>query len=292
MAKEHSNHFQDVHVGRQRGNTHSPESQDDSFAQCPCKEYHSGIHGPCYPGLVVKNTATGFSDASWACRIFRQMTSSFMGFLVLRCLVCGCRREASLSLVISCKLPALRIHKDSRNSHLPSCIIAFGDYKGGEFWVEDPTGTHHPPRSAIKEPWQASLKGIKVHVKNRFVKFDPRSWHCIYPVKICTRYSAIYYALNSMERLSDADWDILEKCGFNPGLTLQRCEQLLSIDDSDGKRREKHEREGHLPKDTTCPACIRESGRRVLHYKGQDPHYRTLYMDPGKMNHPDYFGNT
>eukprot|EP00971_Amphidinium_carterae_P264079 5238989-Amphidinium_carterae.3 len=59
------------------------------------------------------------------------------------------------------QLSTLSIHKDSRNSHLPSCIIAFGDYEGGEFWVEDPNGTFPPPRSSIKEPWQAYLKGIK-----------------------------------------------------------------------------------------------------------------------------------
>eukprot|EP00971_Amphidinium_carterae_P111013 2198831-Amphidinium_carterae.1 len=53
-------------------------------------------------------------------------------------------------------LSSLRIHKDSRNSHLPSSVIAFGDYEGGEFWVEDPAGTHHPPRSAIKEQDQSS----------------------------------------------------------------------------------------------------------------------------------------
>eukprot|EP00971_Amphidinium_carterae_P139133 2757361-Amphidinium_carterae.1 len=54
------------------------------------------------------------------------------------------------------KLAALRIYKDSNNLQLPSCVIAF-DYEGGDFWVEDPAETHHPPRSAIKEPWQAHL---------------------------------------------------------------------------------------------------------------------------------------
>eukprot|EP00971_Amphidinium_carterae_P036983 726822-Amphidinium_carterae.1 len=48
-----------------------------------------------------------------------------------------------------------------------------------------------------------------------------------------------------------------------------------------------HERAGHLPKDPACPACIRESGSRVLHYKGHEPHYGTLYMDLGKMNKPE-----
>eukprot|EP00971_Amphidinium_carterae_P083779 1658161-Amphidinium_carterae.1 len=55
------------------------------------------------------------------------------------------------------KLAALRIYKNSNNLQLPSCVIAFGDYEKGEFWVEDPAETHHPPRSAIKEPWQAHL---------------------------------------------------------------------------------------------------------------------------------------
>eukprot|EP00971_Amphidinium_carterae_P108526 2148685-Amphidinium_carterae.1 len=32
--------------------------------------------------------------------------------------------------------------QDSNNSQLPSCVIAFGDYEEGEFWVEDPAGTH------------------------------------------------------------------------------------------------------------------------------------------------------
>eukprot|EP00971_Amphidinium_carterae_P134879 2672875-Amphidinium_carterae.1 len=58
----------------------------------------------------------------------------------------------------------------------------------------------------------------------------------------------------------------------------------------DGKAREKHESDGHIPKDPACPACVRESGSRVLHYKGHEPHYGTLYMDLGKMNKPDYFG--
>eukprot|EP00971_Amphidinium_carterae_P096143 1902407-Amphidinium_carterae.1 len=64
------------------------------------------------------------------------------------------------------KLAALRIHKDSNNSQLPSCVIAFGDFEGGEFLVEDPAGTHHPPRSAIKEPWQSHLLGKKIDVRN------------------------------------------------------------------------------------------------------------------------------
>eukprot|EP00971_Amphidinium_carterae_P342661 6482047-Amphidinium_carterae.1 len=99
------------------------------------------------------------------------------------------------------KLAALRIHKDSNNSQLPSCVIAFGDSEGGEFWVEDPAGTHHPPRSAIKEPWQSHLLGKKIDARNRFVQFDPRSWHCIYPVKKGVRYSAVYYALNHLSKM-------------------------------------------------------------------------------------------
>eukprot|EP00971_Amphidinium_carterae_P169617 3360360-Amphidinium_carterae.1 len=188
----------------------------------------------------------------------------------------------SISLNQLSRLSSLRIHKDSRNSHLPSCVIAFGEYEGGEFWVEDPAGTHHPTRSAIKEPWQASLKGLKIDVKNRFVKFDPRAWHCIYP-------------------LGEAEWNTLEKCGFNAGLTSDQVisavraafgeltdrdaylEILHQIDDTlheisehhdldlkpDAKHpkldpidKERHEREGHLPKDSSCPACIRESGSR------------------------------
>eukprot|EP00971_Amphidinium_carterae_P290318 5764235-Amphidinium_carterae.3 len=39
---------------------------------------------------------------------------------------------------------------------------------------------------------------------------------------------------------------------------------------ADGKKLEAHERAGHIPKDSACPACIRESGSRVQHYKGQE----------------------
>eukprot|EP00971_Amphidinium_carterae_P080300 1588807-Amphidinium_carterae.1 len=47
----------------------------------------------------------------------------------------------------------------------------------------------------------------------------PRAWHCIYPVKKGTRYSAVCYALSSLERLGEAEWNILERCGFNAGFT-------------------------------------------------------------------------
>eukprot|EP00971_Amphidinium_carterae_P046127 907934-Amphidinium_carterae.4 len=154
---------------------------------------------------------------------------------------------------------------------------------------------------------------------------QPPSWHCIYPVKKGVRYSAVYYALNHLERLSGDDWNTLVECGFNPKLSPTQVvaqvkaaygeltehdahmEVLREMDDAlhemtehqdleknkpkdDGKARELHEREGHLPKDPACPACIRESGSRVVHYKGHEPHYGTLYMDMGKMNKPDYFG--
>eukprot|EP00971_Amphidinium_carterae_P220697 4381551-Amphidinium_carterae.1 len=62
----------------------------------------------------------------------------------------------------------------------------------------------------------------------------------------------------------------------------------------DSKAHKKHERDGHLPKDPACPACVRESGSRVLHYKicnkNHEPHFDTLYMHLEKMNKPDYFG--
>eukprot|EP00971_Amphidinium_carterae_P194440 3858485-Amphidinium_carterae.1 len=62
------------------------------------------------------------------------------------------------------------------------------------------------------------LLGKKIDVKNRFVQFDARLWHCIYPVKKEVQYSAVYYALNHLERLSGEDWTTLHECGFNPKL--------------------------------------------------------------------------
>eukprot|EP00971_Amphidinium_carterae_P042379 832863-Amphidinium_carterae.1 len=56
------------------------------------------------------------------------------------------------------------------------------------------------------------------------------------------------------------------------------------------KKHETHERAGHLPKDPACPSCIRESGSTILHYKGQKPHYGTLYMDIGQINQPNFYG--
>eukprot|EP00971_Amphidinium_carterae_P012237 240771-Amphidinium_carterae.1 len=46
----------------------------------------------------------------------------------------------------------------------------------------------------------------------------------------------------------------------------------------------------HIFKDPACPACVRESGLRVLHFKNHEPHFGTLYMDLKKMNKPHYFG--
>eukprot|EP00971_Amphidinium_carterae_P210243 4171380-Amphidinium_carterae.1 len=56
--------------------------------------------------------------------------------------------------------------------------------------------------------------------------------------------------------------------------------------DADSYAKEKHEKDGHLRKDSECPACIRKSGSRVLHHKGYEPHF----MDIGNMNIPDYHG--
>ena len=66
----------------------------------------------------------------------------------------------------------------------------------------------------MTEPWQTSLRGIKIDVKNTFVEFDPRSWHCVFPVKKGTRYSAVYYATNQLEKLTPEDWRSLQKHGF------------------------------------------------------------------------------
>ncbi|CAK9048980.1 unnamed protein product, partial [Durusdinium trenchii] len=118
------------------------------------------------------------------------------------------------------------------------------------------------------------------------------------------------------------DWTDLQSTGFLQGLTPQEViskvkachgeateqdvhqEFLKSIDDylhmvtvpEDKKLKkmtqgeEEHERSGHLPKSTECPACIRESGSKIFHYKGLEPHYGTLYMDLGKINVPDVNG--
>eukprot|EP00971_Amphidinium_carterae_P237161 4707070-Amphidinium_carterae.1 len=58
----------------------------------------------------------------------------------------------------------------------------------------------------------------------------------------------------------------------------------------DSKDHERHERREIIFKDPACPACVRESGSRVLYFKNHEPDFGTLYMNLGKMNKPDYFG--
>eukprot|EP00971_Amphidinium_carterae_P346214 6487553-Amphidinium_carterae.1 len=117
-------------------------------------------------------------------------------------------------------------------------------------------------RFAIKEPWQAYLKGRKVDVRN----FDPRAWHCMYPVKKGVRYAAVFYALNYMERLTKNDWKTLTECVFSPGVTSSQVistikaayskvdaqDNLTKPPDDDSKTKEIHERSGHMPKDSEC----------------------------------------
>eukprot|EP00971_Amphidinium_carterae_P093489 1850217-Amphidinium_carterae.1 len=63
---------------------------------------------------------------------------------------------------------------------------------------------HPQPRSHGKLTWKASSSILVPGI----VYFQPS-----------TRYSAVYYALNHMERLSSSDWSTLADCGFNPGMT-------------------------------------------------------------------------
>eukprot|EP00971_Amphidinium_carterae_P169616 3360359-Amphidinium_carterae.1 len=139
-------------------------------------------------------------------------------------------------------------------------------------------------QAGLKKTFIMGIVNPEDRCQEPFVKFDPRAWHCIYP------------------KLGEAEWNTLEKCGFNAGLTSDQVissvraafgeltdrdaylEVLHQIDDTlheisehhdpdlkpdekhpklDPLDKERHEREGHLPKDSSCPACIRESGSRV-----------------------------
>eukprot|EP00971_Amphidinium_carterae_P166816 3305499-Amphidinium_carterae.1 len=76
----------------------------------------------------------------------------------------------------------LKLHVDKHNRS-SSIVIAFGDFTGGELWVERDGGESHPPPQSCSTEEEMLLWGDKLPVRHQFQRLDPSKRHCIFPVE-------------------------------------------------------------------------------------------------------------
>ena len=107
-------------------------------------------------------------------------------------------REARDAFVSSIQVNRYDAWRDSATPHVdrnnlgPSWIIAFGEFEGGELWVE----------------------GEELDAADAFQSFDGRDYHATLPFSGGPRYSLVFYCVASHARLGKSDRDAAELLGF------------------------------------------------------------------------------
>ena len=107
-------------------------------------------------------------------------------------------REARDAFVSSIQVNRYDSWRDAATPHVdrnnlgPSWIIAFGDFEGGELWVE----------------------GAALDAADAFRSFDGRDFHATLPFSGGPRYSLVFYCVASHARLGKSDRDAAELLGF------------------------------------------------------------------------------
>eukprot|EP00971_Amphidinium_carterae_P027084 533992-Amphidinium_carterae.2 len=123
--------------------------------------------------------------------------------------------SAYLTISLS-EYTTLRLHVDKRNGS-SSIVIAFGDFTGGELWIEREgrafhLGNHPPPESCSTDE-EKLLCGDKLPVRHQFQVLYPSRRHCIFPVE-GRRVSAVFYVLGRVGALTVEHWGALAELGF------------------------------------------------------------------------------
>ena len=108
-------------------------------------------------------------------------------------------------------LEGLPLHHDRHNKG-KSWVCSFGDYVGGDLWVEhkgaDEPGLVPPPGAVTAQ--QKKLRGRLIDTRHSWVHFDAHMQHAVTPVTSGRRVSVALYVLKSWETLGP---DLLEDLG-------------------------------------------------------------------------------
>ena len=108
-------------------------------------------------------------------------------------------------------LEGLPLHHDRHNKGL-SWVCSFGDYVGGDLWVEH-RGAYEPglvPPPGAVTAQQKKLRGKLVSTRHTWVHFDAHVQHAVTPVTSGRRVSVALYVLKGWETLGP---DLLEDLG-------------------------------------------------------------------------------
>ena len=108
-------------------------------------------------------------------------------------------------------LEGLPLHHDRHNKG-KSWVCSFGDYVGGDLWVEhrgaDEPGLVPPPGAVTAQ--QKKLRGRLIDTRHSWVHFDAHMQHAVTPVTSGRRVSVALYVLKGWETLGQ---DLLEDLG-------------------------------------------------------------------------------
>ena len=149
---------------------------------------------------------------------FPEVTQALISFASSR------PRDFAQEPFLSAQLNAARslpVHKD-KNNHSMSWLIAFGDFSGGRLWIESPLGSHPPPNPTCD--WQKKLRGDYIDVRNRWVSFDPSTYHAVEDVTSGTRRSLTLFSPKFWKKLSPQSLDDLGELGFFTPNSVQSAE--------------------------------------------------------------------